>query len=536
MKETEQAKKHFVDCVKNLRWTGDDAEVRVFLTRALIEAWDRPSKLAGAAASLVIQNPEIGQAMHRAVAAWPRQLSGQELFGMNGAAAIAADPLLHALLISGPICGNRMERFLTMARSAMLDEAVGTTQQDGDVVPNLNFYAALARQCFINEYVFACDDEQIRKVTELRGSLIAALDTKIRFPILWLVAVAAYYPLGSLPQAGRLMECRWPDEITVVLVQQIVEPAKEAKLRDTIPRLTDIGDGVSRLVQVQYEENPYPRWVKDATENKPKAIDIFLRQLFPLAAFEPFGQCDAPQILIAGCGTGQHPIGTALRIRDAQVLAVDLSMASLAYAKRKTLEIGLNSIDYAQADLLRLGALGRMFDVIESVGVLHHLADPLAGWRVLLSLLRPGGFMFLAFYSQVARRNITKARAFLAEGGYGSTNDEIRRARQDLVNLEENAEFKAVTTSSDFFSTSNCRDMLFHVQEHGMTLEVINNFIEENNMLFFGFEIDRSVINSYKRRFPNDLSACSLSQWSVFEKENPDTFLGMYQFWVQKAP
>jgi len=71
------------------------------------------------------------------------------------------------------------------------------------------------------------------------------------------------------------------------------------------------------------------------------------------------------------------------------VLAVDLSMGSLAYAKRKTRELGLTSIEYAQADLLKLNSLGRSFDVIESGGVLHHLADPWTGGKCFLSLLRP---------------------------------------------------------------------------------------------------------------------------------------------------
>jgi len=89
-------------------------------------------------------------------------------------------------------------------------------------------------------------------------------------------------------------------------------------------------------------------------------------------------------------------------------LAVDLSISSLAYAKRKSRKLGLTTIEYAQADLLKLGSLGRSFDIIESSGVLHHLAAPWAGWRVLLSLLRPGGFMRLGFYSEVARRDIVR--------------------------------------------------------------------------------------------------------------------------------
>ena len=137
-------------------------------------------------------------------------------------------------------------------------------------------------------------------------------------------------------------------------------------------------------------------------------------------------------MLIAGCGTGQHAIETAQRFAGARVLAIDLSLTSLAYALRKTRELGVRNIEYAQADILKLGTIGRTFDVIESSGVLHHLADPFAGWRVLLSLLRPGGFMAVGLYSEIARADIVEARAFIAERGYGSSADDIRRCRQEL--------------------------------------------------------------------------------------------------------
>ena len=67
-------------------------------------------------------------------------------------------------------------------------------------------------------------------------------------------------------------------------------------------------------------------------------------------------------------------------------------------------------IDFAQADIIKLGSIGRTFDVIEPSGVLHHLADPFAGWRVLVSLLRPGGVMVLGLYSEAARGNVMAAR------------------------------------------------------------------------------------------------------------------------------
>jgi Tfp pilus assembly protein PilF/2-polyprenyl-3-methyl-5-hydroxy-6-metoxy-1,4-benzoquinol methylase len=535
IKETGKTKRLFVDCVKRLRLTNDDSEIRSAMIRALAEPWARPGKLARIGADLVKLNPDVGEYVARAAAAWPRRLSAQHLFESNGLTKLAADQLLCALLGLAPNSDMEIERFLTMARRLMLEAATGMAASDDAVGTAFNFYSALARQCFINEYVFCATDDEIQKANDLRDSLVVALEAKTQVPALWVLTVAAYFPLGSLPLTTRLLDTQWPKAVTAVLVQQVREPEEERQLRATIPRLTRIEDEVSRLVQNQYEENPYPRWVKAEPAGNPNSVVGFLGERFPLSSFKRHGRSEIVEFLIAGCGTGQHAIETARRFKDARVLAVDLSLSSLSYAKRKTRELGLTSIEYAQADLLELGTLGREFDVIESVGVLHHLAEPFAGWRVLLSLLCPGGFMRLGFYSEVARRHIVKARAFIAERGYGATANEIRLCRQDLVDLDKSADFGTTVNSPDFFSISTCRDLLFHSQEHRMTLTSIDAFFRDNNLAFLGFAIDGDVLHAYKQRFPDDPAATNVGQWQTFENENPDTFAGMYQFWIQKA-
>ena len=535
IKESEEAKNIFLVCIKRLHFTQDDSEIRAAMVRALTEPWGRPSDLARVGIELVKFNPCIGECVTRAAGAWPLRLSAQELFGSNGLDSLATDPLLYALLDSAPVSEIEMERFLTMARRCMLEAAAKMTTSGGAVDKTLSFYSALARQCFINEYVFACTDDEIQKASDLRDTLASALETDTPVPELWLLAVAAYFPLYSLANAAGLLERQWPEEVASVLVQQIREPGEELQIRATIPRLTTIEDGVSLLVQRQYEENPYPRWIKAAPAGKAKNIDGYLCQKFPLVSFKRFGKSGKIDVLVAGCGTGQHSIGTAQQFQGAQVLAIDLSISSLGYAKRKELELGMTQIEFAQADLLKLGSLGRSFDVIESAGVLHHLADPWAGWRVLLSLLRPGGLMRLGFYSEVARRNIVPIRTFIAENGYGDSADEIRRCRQDLLEMDTSADFGNTLKSADFFSISECRDLLFHVQEHRMTLAGIDAFLLENNLMFLGFDIAADVLQAYKRRFPDDRAATNLSQWQIFENENPDTFIGMYQFLIQKA-
>jgi SAM-dependent methyltransferase len=451
------------------------------------------------------------------------------LFGANGLAALAGAPLLSALLDAAPICDIEMERFLTMARRVLLD----TADEMAGPGEGIGFYCALARQCFINEYVYAATAEEICRATNLRDSLSAVLEADAPVPVLWLVAVAAYFPLCSLPLSARLPERSWPPEISPLLTQQVHEPAEERRLGAIVPRLTDIEDGVSLLVQQQYEENPYPRWVNVPPSRKVGGIEAYLRQTFPLATFDRSPAGGRMEMLVAGCGTGQQPIRASQQFPAARILAIDLSRSSLAYAVRKTRELNASSIEYAQADLLKLGSLGRQFDVIQAGGVLHHLADPWTGWRTLLSLLRPGGFMLLGLYSRIARRDIHRIRTSIAERGYGATADEIRRCRQDLMNLGTGVG-SADGRPSDLFTISSCRDLLFHVQEHHVTLTEIAGFLQDNNAAFLGFDIAAEVLQSYRSRFPGDRAATDLAHWQVFENENPDTFVSMYQFWIQR--
>jgi len=315
-----------------------------------------------------------------------------------------------------------------------------------------------------------------------------------------------------------------------VLRQQVREPREEAQYRELIPRLTAIDDDVSMQVRGQYEENPYPRWVHAALADKPIALDEHLRHQFPSAPFRPLGNPDGIDILVAGCGTGRHPIEVAHKYKVTRILAVDLSLSSLCYAKRKTPPAVADKIEYAQADILKLESIGRSFDLVDASGVLHHLSDVKAGWCVLLKVLRPGGFMRVGLYSELARRRIVAARTFVRERGYHPTADEIRRCRQDLLD----SSLKDVARAGDFFSTSECRDLLFHVQEHRLTIPEIKSFIAENGLMFIGFEFAPRMMQYYRDLLGGDRFLRDLDLWHRLETEKPDTFAGMYQFWLQK--
>jgi tetratricopeptide (TPR) repeat protein/SAM-dependent methyltransferase len=527
----------FAACVARTRFTTpttDDLQIRAALTSAITEPWGVPYELCWPAISLMMLDPGIASPVRRVNERWPARVPKAVLFGAQGLAGLAADPLLHALLATMPVSELEFERFLTAVRHALLETAASGQPPDRSDIAALQFYAALARQCFINEYIFDCDDGERAAAAACRTELVALLDANAVVPPLLVLAVAAYFPLHTLPEPGRLLAANPQGPVADVLRQQVREPLEEAALCRGVKCLTSISGGVSERVRDQYEQNPYPRWVKTPTHDAALHLNAELRRIFPLAPFTPMPDDSQPELLIAGCGTGRHAILTAQRFRGARVLAVDLSLNSIAYAIRKTQELGITNIDYAHADILKLDELTRTFDIIESVGVLHHLADPFAGWRTLLSRLRPGGFMHLGFYSRLARRHVVRAREFVAARGYASTADDIRRFRRDLAATDMAAEWQWLSKMTDFYSTSECRDLVFHVQEHRLTLEQIESFIAESGLNFIGFEVDPRVLHQYRTRFTGDPAATSLRNWARFEADNPDTFAGMYQFWVQK--
>ena len=137
---------------------------------------------------------------------------------------------------------------------------------------------------------------------------------------------------------------------------------------------------------------------------------------------------------MAGCGTGQHSISTALRFANSEVLAVDLSLSSLAYAKRKTQELGIANISYMQADILDLNKLDEKFDLIECAGVLHHMDDPMAGWKILKNCLKDSGLMKIALYSELARLDIIKMREEINKLRIEASDIGMKLYRNKIIN------------------------------------------------------------------------------------------------------
>ena len=516
LRETAQTEALFAQCIREARFTADDGRIRKLMLRALSEVWDRPRDLAAACISLIKLDAVVNGSIARANSAWPARLLATELLGVS--IALSRDQLLGRLLECTPITDVGLERLLINVRLAML--AISTTEN----VPDehlLGFYCAVARQCFINQYVFSVTEVEADQAKRLRASLERTLAAGDPCPDLWPAIVGAYFPLHTLSKADALLNRSWPASVDALLVQQVREPAEERRIAAGIPVLTSIEGEVSRTVRQQYEESPYPRWVHAGPPGQP----VILKDRRPEQPFD---------VLFAGCGTGLSTVEFARQTPRARILAIDLSLASLCYAQRMTQSYGLTNVEFGQADITKLATIGREFDYVDASGVLHHLADPWEGWRILLSLLRPGGVMLIGLYSELGRQSIVAARRLIADRGYRPIPEDIRRCREEVMAAEDGSVLKSVIYWNDFFAMSECRDLLFHVQEHHITLRKIKLFLAATGVQFGGFMLDALTFQRFATRFPEPAAMTNLDCWQDFETQAPSTFAAMYQFWVHK--
>ncbi len=506
------------------------------LTKAIEQNWVRANEVMGLAVRALEFDPQIAQALESADRILKNREVALDRLQDSEPFAFPANRLLRIIMKTAPISNMRFENFLTLARRVLLARTKAKREITANDATHLQFFCDLATQCFVTEYVFSTLPQETTLAEEIRDALVRELSTAATITPLQIACTAAYFPLDRIAGIERLLQQNWPKPLADLLNQQAREPLEENRLRASIPKLTPVRDSISLKVESQYEENPYPRWVEAArTANQPSRIDDYLRLYFPSAPIASIEQRQL-NILIAGCGTGRQSVEIALQFPEAHILAIDLSLAALAFAKRKTDHYHIKNIEYGQADIVEIGSIGRNFDVIFASGVLHHLANPLDGWRKLVALLPANGFMNVALYSERAREDIVAAQRFVAEHGYKPTQEGIRACREEFRQLPDDLPLKKVTYLADFYSISELRDLLFHVQEHRISLPQIANFLADNHLRFIGFDVAPYTLRQYLQKYPDDPAGTNLAHWNSFEQEHPRAFIGMYQFWLQKNP
>ncbi len=423
-----------------------------------------------------------------------------------------------------------IESWLVGLRRTLLIETPAERFEDR---PLQTIALALVRQCLLHEHVWSVSGDESSALTSLSidAEALLAGDAEMgRRLMLHLL----YRPLDALLAAGTTVEQLGklrPKALKELVVEEWQHRESERRAASSLQRIGTIGDATSLRVKSQYEAAPYPRW---RSVRLPKQGTI-LRALGRYMPAEQLKRFEQPyDVLIAGCGTGRQALQSAAGYgSNARVTAIDLSAASLGYATRQAAHFGVGNIRFAQADFLALHPATQKYDIAECVGVLHHMADPMAGLAHLASLLKPGGLAYAGLYSALARADVTALRQDPAYPGPGCTGEAARQYRQRLLGGSRRDQF---AKSKDFYSLSEFRDLALHENEQPLRLEDIAQQLDRLGLAFLGFTLDPDGEALFAKAYPDDRFPGRLPHWVSLEGEHPHMFDAMYRFWIAKAP
>ncbi|MBT6277156.1 MAG: methyltransferase domain-containing protein [Chromatiales bacterium] len=442
-----------------------------------------------------------------------------------GASGWPDDPLLRSLLRRAINVDAQVERVLVSQRHQLLVRY----SAEGCIAPEwLGFAADLALQCFLNEFIWAIPAEMQHHVDAIGQAEDSSESGGLNLDVLLMTAL--FQPLAEMDEAVNLTDhTRWPAFAHALVSTAIEEPLAERHIAATIATAI-IEDATSNAVRIQYEESPYPRWVV-LGEPVQESVPGHLNRLYQ--AYDPRSSPKCTDTLVAGCGSGRHALVVAQRDPSARVVAIDLSVASLSHATRKAREHGIENVEFRHMDILDVKQMDERFAVIESFGVLHHMREPAKGLAALRQVLLPGGAMKLALYSRKARHLVNEARATIDRLQLGARREDIRALRARIFGGEE-ASLEGLFDSSDFYASSACRDLLFHVQEHQYLAPDIETLLTQNDLNLLGFYFtNESIPERYLAQYPDDPDLRNMANWDSFESQFPATFSNCFQFWCQ---
>ena len=262
-------------------------------------------------------------------------------------------------------------------------------------------------------------------------------------------------------------------------------------------------------VRDQYEDYPYPKRDPEKEKRKiyPTAFDAI--EKINHYCFRGQLQHQKMRILVAGGGTGDAAIylGEQLSGTNAKIVYVDISKASMQVAKQRAKVRKLKNIQWHHGSILDLPKMGLgRFDYINSSGVLHHLADPVAGLAALRSVLKDDGAMGIMVYAKYGRMAIYQIQTLLRLINQNTPDIEqqLTNARHLLPILQKlNCWFKhdaeRYVKDINEYGDIGIYDLFLHTQDRAYSVPELYDWLENCDLNLIEF-VDFPVGKPYEYR------------------------------------
>lgn len=156
-------------------------------------------------------------------------------------------------------------------------------------------------------------------------------------------------------------------------------------------------DKLTQSIFEMYQEYPFP----DINYKMDYSLPL-IRFLNDNAEKGKKNLLDGANVLEAGCGTGNTIIKLAETCPTGNFTGVDMTVNSLKIAKKNSDIKNLKNLNFQEQNILNLD-LGKKFNIIFCIGVLHHLADMEKGMQSLVSHLEDDGYLIMWLYGKDGR-------------------------------------------------------------------------------------------------------------------------------------
>lgn len=435
--------------------------------------------------------------------------------------------LTQNILRSDIVTNIEIEELFKKIRKYFLKKILNKEFKDLEI--NIPLLISISIQCKNNEYIWDYDSEEIKLLEIIEKKIENNTSLKEDYTKLYLYILCCYKSNLSNKIKLKIFALRhvFEDIFYKILIDN---NEKEDANKNDIIKIGNIQNNMSKSIAKQYNDNPYPRWQTIPDIKQKELNKIINTSIFPNKILINERK-DSLDVLIAGCGTGMVAVSAAKLYKNSNIYAFDLSLNSLAYAKRMADENKLENITFYQADILEIEKINKKFDVIECTGVLHHMSKPLDGLAALLSVLKSDGYLRISLYSTLARAFVTKIRKET-----NKKNDDLNS--RELINLREKMKVKYKEfdfISSDFYSLSGFRDLFYNIEEHSFSQKEIKSILDQFDLEFLGYYFrNPETKKKFIKVFNNDQQCLNLNNWDIFEQDNTLSFSETPSFWCRK--
>jgi SAM-dependent methyltransferase len=251
------------------------------------------------------------------------------------------------------------------------------------------------------------------------------------------------------------------------------------------------------------------------------------------------------RILDAGCGTGVSTDSLVHLNPHARVTAIDLSPGTLKVAQERCQRSGADRVEFHHLSLFDVDRLPGQFDLINSVGVLHHTPDPIRGIQALAGKLAPGGLMHIFVYGELGRWEIKlmqQAISMLQGDKRGDYQDGVKIGRSIFASLPANN--RLVKREQERWAIENHRDECFadmyvHPQEIDYNIDTLFELIDAAGLEFIGFSnpelwnLER-LLGQAPEALARAKNLDTRAQYRLIELLDPD--VAHYEFFLAKPP